>query len=191
MKAVLKTAPAGEPITTAQVKSYSFNNTTKLDTMIGDLIPAAVSWAEDWTGRRFVNQDWYIYYDLPEFANKLTLSTLNVTAINEVVYYDVDDTETEIASTKFRLLEDQLIFNADETFNTGNWRGFDAVRIDVTTGYGADSDNMPEDIQSALAQLVTYWATTGKMAYSKDSWNMVPMSVKAKLMKYQKRTEWI
>jgi uncharacterized phiE125 gp8 family phage protein len=191
MKTVLKTAPAGQPITTAQVKSYSFNNTTKLDTMIGDLIPAAVSWAEDWTGRRFVNQDWYIYYDLPEFMNKMDLSTLNVTAINEVVYFDKDNTSTEIASTKYRLLEDQIIFDDNEFFNTGDWRKFDTVRIDVTAGYGADSDNMPEDIQSALAQLVTYWAQTGKMAYSRDNYNMIPISTKGKLYKYQKRTTWI
>lgn len=191
MKAILKTAPAGQPITTAQVKSFGFGNTTKLDDMIGDLIPGAVSWAEEWTGRRFVNQDWYIYFDLPEFKNVMELYTFNVSAINEVLYYDEDNNSTEISSSKYRLLDDRIIFNQKESFSTGNWRYQDTIRIDVTTGYGADSDNMNSDIQSALAQLTSYWAQTGKMAGAKSDYQEIPLGVRSKLFKYQKRTSWL
>ena len=181
----------GMPITKEQVKNLANINNTKQDTEIDSFIPAAVSWAEKYTGRVFVNQTWNIYYDLPEFMNKMNLDTLNVNSIVQVSTFDRDNVETVMDSSKYRLFSDFIIFNENQSFTANTLRSFQAVKVQVTAGYGADSTDQPEDIQAALSQLVSYWTKTSQVTRSKAKYNNIPIGTESKLMKYVKKVQWL
>ena len=70
-----------------------------------------------------------------------------------------DDTENTFASTKYRLdvsnNPNRLVLDDGETWPS-NVRDRDAIRIEVTLGYGADYTSLPEDIRNAIRALVMY-----------------------------------
>jgi len=191
MYRILKTAPAGMPVTKEQVKTYAFGNTVKLDSMIDDLIPAAVNAAEAFTGRVFVNQVWEVYYDRPEFSNNMQLSTLNVNSIVAATTYSLDNTATVLDSGDYRLFNDQVIFLDSKSYSPEGFRAFQSVMVEVNAGYGADSTDQRKDIQTAIAQIVYHWAKTGNMQSTDSSPFDIPITAQYKLRPYVKRTHWL
>lgn len=188
---VLKTAPAGFSITKEQVKSLGFINDDSRDTDIEFLIPGAISWAEDYTGKVFVNQVWEIFYNLPEFMNVMNLDTLNVNSIVAVNTFDTDNVATLIPATDYRLFNDRIIFNEDQVFTANTLRQQGSVVIEVNAGFGADSTDQEKDIQSALAELVSYWVETNGMVSSKDTYSNIPFGLESKLQKHVKKLQWL
>jgi uncharacterized phiE125 gp8 family phage protein len=65
MKTVIKTPPAAELFTTADLKSFLRVSISDDDTMIDAMGVAARQLAEHITQRAFINQDWYLYFDNP------------------------------------------------------------------------------------------------------------------------------
>jgi uncharacterized phiE125 gp8 family phage protein len=187
----LETAPAGMPITKEQVKTLANINNVNQDTEIDILIEAAVSWAEKYTGRVFVNQTWNIYYDLPEGANKMNLDTLNVNSIVSVSTFARDNTETVMDSADYRFFGDCFILNETASFSSLSLRNFQAIKIQVIAGYGVDSTDQPNDIEAALSQLVSYWIRTAQVTRSKGKYNNIPLGTESKLMKYIKKIQWM
>ncbi len=184
MKRILKTAPAGFPITLDQVKTFAQFNNDFADPQITEYIPVATSFAEARVGRVFVNQVWEIYYDLPEFKNVMDLDTLNVNSIVQVSAFDRDNTETVIDSSEYRLFNDQIIFNEGQTFTANSLREQQSIKIEVNAGFAADDTTMPNDIQSVLAQLIAYWVDN-------EGREDIPQGVWSALRKYEKRNVWL
>jgi len=182
MKKILKTAPAGFPITLAQVKVFAQFNNDNADAQITEYIPVATSLAEARTGRVFINQVWDIYYDLPELMNVMNLDTLNVNSIVEVTTYDRDDVATVVSTDNYRLFNDRIIFNNNQVFVANSLRDQQSIKIEVAAGYAVDSTTVPNDIQSVLAQLIAYWIDNEGM-------ESIPVGVWSSIMKYEKRNQ--
>ena len=182
MKKILKTAPAGFPITVAQVKVIAQFNNDNADDQITQYIPVATSLAEDRTGRVFINQVWEIYYNIPEFMNVMTLDTLNVNSIVEVTTYDRDDVATIVSTDNYRLFNDQIIFNDNQVFTANSLRDQQSIKIEVSAGYAVDNTTVPKDIQSVLGQLIAYWIDNEGM-------ESIPAGVWTSIMKYEKRNQ--
>jgi uncharacterized phiE125 gp8 family phage protein len=181
---ILKTAPLLFPITLDQVKKFAFINDNNYNDLITSLIPAAVSYIENKTGRVLVDQTWDVYYDLPAITNSVNLNTLNVTAINEVNIFDRDNTATLIDASDYRLFNNKLIFNSDFNLTRFSFRNEQAMQVEVAAGFGADSAAQPVDIQSALAQLIIYWTKTGSSSHINEDLRTVPIGVDSKIFKY-------
>lgn len=191
----IKIASGSNPaITLNEVKLLADINNTHDDKIIECLIPTAVDWFENKTGRALITSSWEIYYDLPEFQNKMMLDTLNVTVIEEVSIFDRDNNETVIDSSNYRLFKNNLIFN--ETYypvytNGYNLRSFQAVKVSVNAGYGADETAIPGEIKSAMSQMIAYWIDTGAMTSSDVNFQNTPYSIEGKILKYVKRVHWL
>ena len=181
MRIELKTAPATVALTLAGVKQQAFINTTKYDTMISAEIDKAIAEAEQYTGRRLIDQSIYIYYDRDEYADRmraykdsLLLSSLNVSAITEVLTYDDLNSPTTVTASDYRLsgnvlsAESNLVFNEATPASLTNIRQVDGVRVEVVAGYGAAAANVPGTIIYAANQLVAYWAQNGKLASTEN-----------------------
>lgn len=181
---ILKTAPDGYPVTLEQVKEFGFINDTSIDDLLTSLIPPAVSYLENKTGIVMIDQDWDVYYDLPEIKNAVDLNTLNVTVINEVTLYDRDNGATVIDSSNYRLFNNKLIFNDTFTFSNFTFRNQQAMQVDVTAGYGADETDQPTDLQSALSQLIIYWYKSGGSTHTNEDMKEVPIGFDSKIFKY-------
>jgi uncharacterized phiE125 gp8 family phage protein len=184
MKKILKTAPAGFPITVAEVKVIAQFNNDNADDQITEYIPVATSLAEAKTGRVFINQVWEIYYDIPEFKNVMDLDTLNVNSIVQVSTFDRDNTETVIDSADYRLFDDQIVFNEDQRFTANTLRSQQAVKIEVNAGYAVDNTTVPKDIQSVLGQLIAYWVDN-------EGREDIPEGVWSSIRKYKKSNVWL
>ena len=181
MRIELKTAPATVALTLAGVKQQAFINTTKYDTMISAEIDKAIAYAEQYTGRRLIDQSIYIYYDRDEYADRmraykdsLLLSSLNVSAITEVLTYDTLNSPTTVTASDYRLsgnvlsAESNLVFNEATPASLTNIRQVDGVRVEVVAGYGAAAANVPGTIIHAANQLVAYWVQNGNLASTEN-----------------------
>jgi uncharacterized phiE125 gp8 family phage protein len=189
MRVELKTAPAVDAIALATIKTIAFANTDKMDDLIDQLIPSAVAYVENYTGRKLINQSWYIYADADEIKYKMDLWTFNIQSITEVLSYDTDDASSVVATTDYRKSGDNIIFKT--AWQVPTVRDYDSFRFEVVTGYGAAEANIPQDIINAIAQIVFYWCQTGKTTASKDGYKPIPLGTQEKLMKYQKRVNWM
>jgi uncharacterized phiE125 gp8 family phage protein len=196
MRIELKTAPATVALTLAGVKQQAFMNTTKLDSQVSAEIDKAIAYAEQYTGRRLIDQSIYIYYDLDEYAdrlraykNSLMLSTLNVSAITEVLTYDTLNASTAVTSTDYRLsgtplsASSKLVFNQATPASLTSIRQVDGVRVEVVAGYGALAADVPGTIIYAANQLVAYWVQNGNLA-STENLNEQMISFRAALLQY-------
>lgn len=196
MRIELKTGPGVTALTVAGVKQQAFMNSDKLDSMITAEINTTIEYSENYTGRRLIDQSIYIYYDREEYAdrlraydNKLILSTLNVSAITEVLTYDRNNTSTIVTASDYRLsgtplsAESNLVFNDDTPASLTNLRQVDAVRVEVIAGYGAAAVNVPSNIIYAANQLVAYKVQNGNLA-STDNMNEMMVGFRAALLQY-------
>jgi uncharacterized phiE125 gp8 family phage protein len=169
MRLEFKTAPAAVAIERDDVKTYSFMNTTKYDNLIDALLIPCTEEIERYTGRRLINQSWYIYLDAQEYYNRLdaylnsiTLSTLNVSAITEVLTYSKANASTVLTSSDYRLSGNafsgisKLVFNDNTPPQYLDLRNTDAVRIEVVTGYGAAKTDIPDTLSTALKMLIEH-----------------------------------
>ncbi len=196
MRIELTTSPANPAATLAGVKLYSFKNTDAFDSKISSLIEPATKYVERYTGRKLINQTWTIWMDRDEYIDRLTaykntimLSTLNVSAINSVTLYAPDNSTSVVTASDYRLsggvlsAGNRLAFNDQSTISTSNLRNVDSVAIEVTTGYGATSTDIPEPLTQALSVIIDHWVSFG-MKSSKDALHEVPSSFKALIMPY-------
>jgi uncharacterized phiE125 gp8 family phage protein len=179
MRLELKTAPAAVAIELADVKTYAFMNTTKYDNLVNALLVPCTEELELYTGRKMINQSWYIYLDASEYYNRLdaylntiTLSTLNVSAITEVLTYNIDNTSNTVTGTDYRLSGDEfsafskLAFNDDTPPQFQNLRKVDSVRIEVVAGYGSAKTDIPDAVSTALKILIEHRVKYGDKASS-------------------------
>lgn len=198
MRLELKTAAGTAAITKAGIKEYGYDNNTENDALISTLIQPATDYVEHVTGRRMIDQSWYIYMDADEYydrltayKNSITLSTLNVSAITEVLQYDTANTSSVIASSNYRLSgtvlssQSQLVYNDNSSQPlTSNLRRVDSIRIEVVAGYGAAISNIPGTVQTALKLLANHWVQFG-FRVSKDNVYSTPVNFDAMLLPYK------
>ena len=188
MRKVLRVAAASAPVTLAQVKVIGYIKDDSRDTELQGFVDSAVIWIEQFTGRALVTQEWDIFFDEIEFfrpiyiGQPVDLSTLNINSIDSVTAFDVQANETIIDASTYRQSSNRIVFDQQTPFT--DTRLIDAVKVEVTAGYGADESEISEDIKTAISILALHWLENG--VYAADmSLNKVPQVLKSLLMKYK------
>lgn len=156
---VLKTAPASEPLSTAEVKLYSRVGHAAEDTVIAGWITAARIEAENFQKKSYITQTRYaIFDDWPNEVQELPLGPLQ--SVTSIKYYDVDDSETVFADTNYYV--DTLSEVGRVALNDGvDWptgtelRPINSVVIEYVTGFGA-ADDVPENVKNAICVYCAY-----------------------------------
>ena len=202
MRLELKTAAGAVAMTRADVKTYAFMNTTKYDALIDALLVPCTEELELYTGRKMIDQSWYLYLDAQEYYDRLraynntiTLSSLNVSAITEVLTYNMDNTTNTITGTDYRLSgsaftpSTKLAFNDDTPPVYESLRRVDSVRIEVVAGYGAAQSAIPDPVQTALKILIEHRTKFGQKA-SKDKLSETPSNYFSILQGYRSVENW-
>jgi len=202
MRIELKTAPAVASMTRDDVKTYAFIKTTKYDDQIDAQLTPCTEELERYTGRKMIDQSWYIYLDAQEyydrlnaFNNTITLSTFNVSAITEVLTYSMDNTSTAITASDYRLSGSvlssfsRLVFNDDTPPVYESLRKVDSVRIEVVAGYGASQASIPDPLQTALKMLINHRVKFPSKSM-KDSVNDIGGNYLSALQGYRSVENW-
>jgi uncharacterized phiE125 gp8 family phage protein len=98
------TAPAAEPITTAEAKAYLRVDLDDDDTAIAGLISAARSVAETETQRALLRQTIEAKYaDWPEHPDGFWLPAPPLVSVTGVYYYDADGTEQTLSTSVYEV----------------------------------------------------------------------------------------
>jgi uncharacterized phiE125 gp8 family phage protein len=192
MRKELRVGPANPAITLADLKVYGYVKNTDRDDELSALIPVAINYVEDVSGRALVNQEFDVWYDRDEFWQMIQngfayLSTLNVSSIDSITLYAVDGTATVVDPTTYRLADNKAKF--DQILPSGATRNMDAVKIEVTAGYGADDTEMPEPLKTAMYAMCMHW-----FHYNGDvgteALKHIPDTVKTWLTPYKSTINW-
>lgn len=149
-------------VSVVEAKRFCGIEDASFDALIEELIAAAVSWAEAFTGRALAEQTWRLYLDgftdeieLPLGPDRDTEAT-SVLAVASVKYDDEDGVERTLAGTVYALdltSDPQLVVLLDDQ----SWPDIadtpNPVRIEYTTGFGT----IPAALELAVKQIVAGW----------------------------------
>ena len=149
--------PNAEPITVAEVKLNGRIDGDELDSLIPGYIAAVRSYAEQYTGRRFINQTLELVLDAFPVRG-IDLQVPQVSSIVSVKYIDLAGTEQTIAPSSYALDNASTpcwLLPAYGTSWPDSLDTVNAVRIQFVAGFGAAASNVPNDIRIWLLTRVT------------------------------------
>lgn len=191
---VVLSAPASEPITTAEAKTYLRITGSSEDTFIDTLIKTARMFCEEYTNRALISQTLVLTVDaynemadplwegvktgpyLNYYKNYIDLPRPPVTSVTSVKTYDDDDTATTMSSTKYYVdtarESARVVLRTGETFPTA-LRVANAIEVTYVAGY-ASANAVPEPLKLGMYQIIAHlYEHRGDMY---DSNMMTPMT---------------
>ena len=182
----LVTAPAAEPLSSADVKLNLRIDTTDEDDTTDRLIATARRTCENWLTRRLINSTWD--YVLPCFpGNSLTPIVIpfpNLSSVTIVTYFDEDNSSTTWSSSLYSTVT-PAGDNADKGWVVPIVDGeypatasrLDAVTIRHVAGYGSAETDVPDDIQTGMHLLISHLFENREAVMGSQS--ELPMGVRA------------
>lgn len=178
----LDTAPASEPVTVAEFKTWIGYGGSDLDTQYTNLLLAARQWVEEYTWRQLITATWIV--KLHRFPRTIILPKPPLGAVSSIQYVDQNGTTQTLASSKYQVSGDEpgIVIEAyNETWPITR-SVLDAVTITFTAGYGASSSDVPESIREAILLIAQSWNNAIVCDESK-----IPMAAKSMLEPYRLR----
>ena len=175
----LVTPPAVEPVLLADAKAQARIDATADDTLVTSLIMGARQWAEKYTGRAFVTQTWQAAIDLfpasterwwngerqgpvtgLDEINYISLPRAPLQSVTNVQYFDNTDAPTLWPSSNYFV--DSVREPGRLALRMGSvWpvpsRLTNGIIVTYVVGYGNDGTSVPEQIKTAIRQLVAHW----------------------------------
>jgi len=152
------TAPASEPITTAEAKSQLRIDSSDEDTLVDNYITVARQTLETLMRRAFVTQTITLKYD--SFPSRIRLPRPPSTSVTSITYVDTDGATQTWDSANYVLdsqVEPASIQPAYDVDYPNTRTQPNAVTVTYVAGYGSASD-VPESIKLAVRLLVgTYY----------------------------------
>lgn len=157
MSALVQTAaPGSEPFDLTEAKSHLRVDHSTDDTLIGLLITAARSMAEEYLQRRLITQTWVQYLDcFPEDRTELFLPYPPLQSVTSVEYKDPETGNyTTWANTNYVVdffsQPGRIAWGPDTTqWPTVQQDSINAVKITFICGYGGAA-TVPEQINQAI-----------------------------------------
>ncbi|HEY8125325.1 MAG TPA: hypothetical protein VIF88_07895 [Methylocystis sp.] len=162
MRPMLIGAPAIEPVSLADAKSWLREDGVEEDELIQALIVAARMTLEAYTRRFFVTQSWRLVLDCwpTSVASSATLSVpfapfRSVTAIR---VFDANGAAQTLNAATYRAPFSNDGGRASFTSAPPTpGRARDGIEIDFDVGYGALASDAPQPLRHAILMLVAHW----------------------------------
>lgn len=173
-------APATEPVTTTELKTYLAIDGTDFDTLLGDLIEEARQEIEDTTGIAMINQTWKLSLDnwpgyrepwwdgvrqghinqLSGVPNEVRLPRYPLSSITSVTTYDEDSNSTSITVADVFDVDTQqrpgrIVLQSGQAWPVA-LRDTNAIEIVYVAGYGAAASSVPAPLRAAVRNLAAY-----------------------------------
>ena len=130
------------------------------DALILSYINASSRLASEITGRKLISESIKFSIDTTYFNDRIVLPFTPVSEITEIQYYDAAGVSQTMNISDFYL------YNFDDKSELCLKEGLvlppvddrrDAVNITFTTGYGANSSDIPDTIKKGIRMLVTHY----------------------------------
>lgn len=169
----IKTVPTSEPLDLTETKRFLDIDAsdTNDDSLVAALIKAARDRFEDYTGRRLITQDWYLYlndwpgsevYPDSDYEDEIELPGTPLISVTAVKYYDQSGIAYTFAATNYHAdvstEPGRIVLAGTATWpSTTSLRPSQGIEIEYKCGYGAAYSNVPPGIQLILQMLVQHW----------------------------------
>lgn len=155
-----ESGPAVETVILAEAKSHAVITVTADDSDVEAYIRLARRYAEDRTGRVFVNQTWKEYFDTFPVQGEFNLSKSPVSSVESIKYYDADGAEQTLADTVYQtdyVSEPMRIALAENQSWPEIQSGkLNAITVEFVAGYGAAASSVPERFKMAIKLIVAH-----------------------------------
>ncbi len=152
------TAPASEPVSTADAKTHLNVSTSLHDSLIANLVSAARVMYEQYTGTAVITQTITQVWDETPADATFELSVGPVSASPTVSYKDADGTYQTLASTNYTVSTIGPIARIVKK-TTASWPTTgdfpDRWKVVYSAGY-SDAASVPEDIVAAILLMVGF-----------------------------------
>jgi uncharacterized phiE125 gp8 family phage protein len=155
-------APAVEPVSLAEAKSWLREDGGDEDQLIQALIVSARITLEAYTRRFFVTQSWRLILDAWP-ATVGAMSTLAVPfapfqSVTAIRVYDVNDVAQIVGAPSYRAppasAGGRIAFTSAPP---SPGRNADGIEVDFVAGYGSSASATPEPLRRAILTLVAHW----------------------------------
>lgn len=159
MRPMLINAPALEPVSLGEMKSWLREDSGDEDQLIQALIVSARMTLEAFTRRFFVTQTWRLILDAwPCESAELIIPFTPFQAVSGIRVFDAGDVATTVDPASYRAppssVEGRLTFRKAPP---PPLRTRDGIEIDFVVGYGATATQTPEPLRRAIMALVAHW----------------------------------
>lgn len=170
----LITAPASEPVTPPELKSWANVSIDEDDGLLTGLLMGAREDCENWCKRAFITQKWRLYLEAFPFSNngsggfnlQIDLPKPPLQSVESVSYLDTNGDRQTLVNGTGTKTGDYVVDTATEpgritvqfsrywptTYLVSN-----PVQIDFTAGYGDTGDAVPERAKMAIKALATHF----------------------------------
>ncbi|MDX2027696.1 MAG: head-tail connector protein [Alphaproteobacteria bacterium] len=193
----LVTPPAVEPVELIAARVHGRIDTDADDALISLLIIAARQWVEAYTGRALITQTWQLWLDnWPSSGEGVTLPRPPLASVSNITFYDESDAGTVWAAANYFVdtirEPGRVVLRSSAAYPTPS-RAANGMKIEYVAGYGASGSAVPEQIKTAIRQLVAHWYEhrgEASMATPSRSASVlpVPMVIQALLEPYRIRS---
>ena len=184
----LKTAPATEPITLAniKVKLGIESSDTTADAQISAMIPAARRWVENRTGRALITQTWILYQD--GFSGAIRLPKGSTQSVTHIKYTDTTGTPVTISASDYQSDLVSEPARITPSIAAGAWPSVESARlnsveVEFVAGYG-NAEDVPADIIEALYRIIGHWLNNQALIEQGVTITRVPYAVEQMLSPY-------
>lgn len=179
------TAPAVEPVSSAEAKLHLRVDVSTDDALIATLIKAARRHVENVTNSALISQTWDVYFE--HFGSLMELPLPPLQSVTSVKYLDTDGTQQTLSDSVYRVLDGPR--GRIELAYGQSWPSLYSVRQPITVrmvcGYGDAGTDVPESILAAMKMLIAHWYENREAAQgSSMAVKPVPMAVTALLTAY-------
>lgn len=151
----LATAPASEPVTTAEAKAHLRVTHSSEDTLIAALITAARQHVESVTRRALINQTWDLSLDY--FPDIIYLQKGRLQSVSSITYVDTDGTTQTLSSSLYTVdtkREPGRVIPAYGESWPSTRDHINCVTVRFVAGYGANASDVPQALKSAILLLI-------------------------------------
>jgi uncharacterized phiE125 gp8 family phage protein len=188
-------APVLEPLTLTEVKDHLRVDTTDEDALIEGLIDAAVAHidgADGWLGRALVTQTWEWRLDrFPwgnNWADALRVPLPPLQSVTSIEYVDTAGVTQTWSDTLYKVDTSKEPGRIAPVYGE-TWPltrdEIAAVTVTFIAGYGANPQDVPAAIRSALLLLIGNWYTFREPTITGTIVARLPMGVEALLMPHR------
>jgi len=153
----LVTAPAAEPITTAQAKTHLRVDVSADDTFIDLLVAEAREWMENHLRRALITQTWDLFMDEFPSNDEIEVPMAPLSSVTSVKYIDNNGDQQTWDSANYRVDTDHEPGRITPAYGVV-WPTIrpitKAVEIRFVAGYGTAGTDLPQPVMRALYMMV-------------------------------------
>jgi uncharacterized phiE125 gp8 family phage protein len=152
-------APAVEPLSTAEAKDHLKITHSDDDTIIDSYVTAARLWCEAFIQRQLITATWELVLDA-FWADAIPLPFPPLASVTSVQYIDTDGDSQTFSSDDYvvdtKSAPGRIYLAYNESWPTTR-QVREAVTITYVAGYGASGSDVPEEIRTAIRLLTAHY----------------------------------